>query len=41
MWHAWGKTENTYIILVGKPGGKIPLGIPRLSSVDYIKIDLK
>jgi hypothetical protein len=35
------KTKNTYRILVRKPGGKIPLGTPRLSTVDNIKIDLK
>jgi hypothetical protein len=32
---------NAYRILVGKPGGKKPLGRPRRRWVDNIKIDLR
>jgi hypothetical protein len=35
-----GKKRNTYRILVGKPDGKRPLGRPRRSWMDNIKIDL-
>jgi hypothetical protein len=35
-----GDKRNVYRILVGKPEGKRPLGIPRRRSVDNIKIDL-
>jgi hypothetical protein len=33
--------ENEYWVLVGKPEGKRPLGIPRHIWVDNIKMDLK
>jgi hypothetical protein len=33
--------RSTYRKLVGKPEGKIPLGIPRRKRVDNIKIDLR
>jgi hypothetical protein len=33
--------RNAYRILVGKPGGKRPLGIPRRRWVDNIKKDLR
>jgi hypothetical protein len=36
-----GETRNAYRILVGKPEGKRPLGRPRRSCVDNIKIDLR
>jgi hypothetical protein len=36
-----GEKRNTYRILVGKPEGKRPLGIPRRKWVDNIKVDLK
>jgi hypothetical protein len=32
---------NAYRILVGKPEGKRPLGIPRRRWVDNIKMDLR
>jgi hypothetical protein len=32
---------NAYRILVGKPEGKRPLGRPRRSWVDNIKVDLR
>jgi hypothetical protein len=32
--------RNAYRILVGKPGGKRPLGRPRRRWVDNVKIDL-
>jgi hypothetical protein len=42
-WHVerMGETMNTYRTLVGKPEGKIPLGRPRRSWVDNIKMDLR
>jgi hypothetical protein len=36
-----GKNRNAYRILVGKPEGKRPLGIPRSRWVDNIKMDLR
>jgi hypothetical protein len=36
-----GETRNAYRILVGKPEGKRPLGIPRRRWVDNIKMDLR
>jgi hypothetical protein len=33
--------RNPYRILVGKPEGKRPLGRPRRTWVDNIKIDLR
>jgi hypothetical protein len=36
-----GEKRNAYRILVGKPGGKRPLGRPRRRLVDNIKIDLR
>jgi hypothetical protein len=33
--------ENAYRILVGKPGGKRPLGRSRRRGVDNIKMDLR
>jgi hypothetical protein len=36
-----GVKKNTCRILVGKPEGKRPLGRPRRSWVDNIKIDLR
>jgi hypothetical protein len=35
-----GEKRNVYRLLVGKPGGKRPLGRPRLRWMDNIKIDL-
>jgi hypothetical protein len=35
-----GGTRNAYRILVGKPEGKRPLGRPRRTWVDNIKIEL-
>jgi hypothetical protein len=35
----WEK-RNAYKILVGKPGGKVPLGIPRRRWANINKIDL-
>jgi hypothetical protein len=35
-----GTTRNAYRILVGKPEGKRPLGRPRRSWLDNIKMDL-
>jgi hypothetical protein len=36
-----GKKRNAYMILVGKPDGKRPLGRPRRRSVNNIKMDLR
>jgi hypothetical protein len=36
-----GEKRNAYRILVGKPGGKRPLGRPRRRCVDNIKMDLR
>jgi hypothetical protein len=36
-----GEKRNAYRILVGKPGGRRPLGRPRRRWVDNIKIDLR
>jgi hypothetical protein len=36
-----GENRNAYRILVGKPEGKKPLGRPRRTWVDYIKMDLR
>jgi hypothetical protein len=33
--------RNTYRILMGKPEGKKPLGIPKQRWVDNIKMDLR
>jgi hypothetical protein len=35
------ETRNAYRILVGKPEGKRPLGRPRCTWVDNVKMDLK
>jgi hypothetical protein len=35
-----GENRNTYRLLVGKPEGKRPLGIPRHRWVDNIKMDI-
>jgi hypothetical protein len=35
------REKNAYRILVGKPEGKRPLGIPRRRWVDIIKLDLR
>jgi hypothetical protein len=36
-----GENSNAYKILVGKPEGKKPLGRPRRTWVDNIKMDLR
>jgi hypothetical protein len=36
-----GKTEVAYRILVGRPEGRLPLGRPRRSLEDNIKMDLQ
>jgi hypothetical protein len=38
-WSTNREKRNAYQILVRKPEGKRPLGIPRLSWVDNIKMD--
>jgi hypothetical protein len=35
-----GEKKNVYILLVGKPEGKRPLGRPRRRWMDNIKMDL-
>jgi hypothetical protein len=36
-----GEKRNAYMILVGKPEGRRPLGRPRCRWVDNIKMDLR
>jgi hypothetical protein len=36
-----GERRGVYRVLVGKPGGKRPLGRPRLRWMDNIKMDLQ
>jgi hypothetical protein len=36
-----GEKRNAYRLLVGKPEGKRPLGRPRRSWVDNIRMDLE
>jgi hypothetical protein len=36
-----GEKKNAYRILVGQPESKKPLGSPRLTWVDNIKMDLR
>ena len=36
-----GENRSVYRVLVGKPEGKRPLGIPRLKWEDNIKMDLQ
>jgi hypothetical protein len=36
-----GEKRNAYRILVGKPEGKSPLGRPRRSWVNNIKMDIR
>jgi hypothetical protein len=36
-----GEKRNAYMILMGKPEGRRPLGRPRRRLVDYIKMDLQ
>jgi hypothetical protein len=36
-----GEKRNAYRIMVGKPGGRRPLGRPRCRWVDLVKIDLR
>jgi len=38
---AYGKRRGIYRVLVGKPGGKRPLGRPRRRWEDNIKMDLQ
>jgi hypothetical protein len=35
-----GDRRGEYIVLVGRPEGKIPVGIPRYRRDDNIKMDL-
>jgi hypothetical protein len=35
-----GEKRNVYRLLVGKPEGKRPLGIPRRRWIDNIKVEL-
>jgi hypothetical protein len=36
----WGERRGIYTVLVGKPEGRRPLGIPRRRWEDNIKMDL-
>jgi hypothetical protein len=37
----YGEKRNAYVISVGKPAGRRPLGRPRRKREDYIKMDLR
>ena len=39
MWRAWGEGRDVHRVLVGKPERKRPLGRPRRSLEDNIKMD--
>jgi hypothetical protein len=39
MWHAWER--KVYKVLVAKPEGKRPLGRPRRTWEDEIRMDLR
>jgi hypothetical protein len=39
MWHAWER--NVYKVLMGMPEGRRPLGRPRRSWEDRIRMDLR
>jgi hypothetical protein len=39
MWHAWGREEVVYRVLVERPEGKRPLGRPRRRWEENIKLD--
>jgi len=41
MFRMYGKMKGIYMDLVGKPGGKRPLGIHSCRWEDNIKMDLK
>jgi len=41
MWHAWGRGEVLYGVLVGRPEGKRPLGRPSHRWEDNIELDLR
>ena len=41
MWRVWGRIEGVHWVLVGKPEGKRPLGIPRRRWEDNMKMDLQ
>jgi hypothetical protein len=40
MWRVWGR-GGVYRVLVGKPGGKRPLGRPRRIWMDNNKMDFQ
>ena len=41
MWCVWGEEREVHGVLVGKLDGKRPLGKPRRSWEDNIKMDLQ
>jgi len=41
MWHVWVRRGGVYRVLVGKTEGRRPLGRPRRSWVDNIRMDLQ
>ena len=36
----WGEMRGVYSVLVGKPDGKRPLGVPRYTWEDNINMDI-
>jgi hypothetical protein len=41
MWRAWREVRGAYNIFVGNPEGRRPLGRPRRTWEDNIKMDLR
>ena len=41
MWRVWVRRGGAYMVLVGKPEGKRPLGRPRRRWVHYIRMDFQ
>jgi hypothetical protein len=40
MWLEWGEKRNVHRLLLRKPEGKRPLGRPKHTWIDNIKMDL-
>jgi hypothetical protein len=43
MWHAWGREEVVYRVLIGRPEGKRPLGRPSRrweNNMDLVEVGI-